>query len=95
MNPVILPPGRARLSTKPLPTGSETTTNTMGIVPASRPSAATTGVLLASSTSGWSSHQFLGQHLHMSGLASGPAIIDQNVASRAPSRALSVLARTP
>ena len=31
-NPVMLPPGRAMLATKPLPTGSPTTTNTIGIV---------------------------------------------------------------
>ena len=32
MNPVALPPGRARLSTKPAPTGSATTGNTIGTV---------------------------------------------------------------
>src|SRR5262245_28364007 len=30
LNPVALPPGRARLSTKPPPTGSPTFTNTIG-----------------------------------------------------------------
>ena len=32
MKPVALPPGRARLSTKPAPTGSATVTNTIGTV---------------------------------------------------------------
>src|SRR5262249_219628 len=32
VNPVTLPPGSAKLATKPLPTGSETLTNTIGIV---------------------------------------------------------------
>jgi hypothetical protein len=32
VNPVILPPGRAMLSTKAAPTGSDTTTNTIGTV---------------------------------------------------------------
>src|SRR5258706_2734390 len=32
VNPVKLPPGRARLSTKPAPTGSATCTNTIGMV---------------------------------------------------------------
>ena len=32
INPVALPPGRAKLSTKPAPTGSGTITNTIGIV---------------------------------------------------------------
>jgi hypothetical protein len=31
-NPLIFPPGRAKLATKPLPTGSETWVNTIGIV---------------------------------------------------------------
>jgi len=31
-NPVMLPPGRARLATKPLSTGSPTCENTIGIV---------------------------------------------------------------
>ena len=30
--PVALPPGRAKLATKPLPTGSETVAKTMGMV---------------------------------------------------------------
>jgi hypothetical protein len=30
--PVALPPGRAKLATKPVPTGSTTTTNTIGMV---------------------------------------------------------------
>jgi len=36
MKPVIFPPGRVKLATKPAPTGSETTTNTIGIVRVSR-----------------------------------------------------------
>ena len=32
VNPVALPPGRARLSTKPAPTGSMTLANTIGTV---------------------------------------------------------------
>jgi hypothetical protein len=35
-NPVILPPGRARLATNPLSTGSPTWMNTIGIVLVSR-----------------------------------------------------------
>jgi len=31
LNPVALPPGRARLCTRPSPTGSVTPTNTMGM----------------------------------------------------------------
>ena len=36
MNPVALPPGRDRLSTNPLPTGSATLTNTIGTVRVAR-----------------------------------------------------------
>ena len=36
MNPVMLPPGRDKFATKPLPTGSDTVTNTIGIVRVSR-----------------------------------------------------------
>jgi hypothetical protein len=32
VNPVVLPPGRARLLTSPLPTGSVTVVNTIGVV---------------------------------------------------------------
>ena len=32
VNPVALPPGRAKLATKPAPTGSVTCTNTIGTV---------------------------------------------------------------
>jgi hypothetical protein len=36
VNPVMFPPGRGRPATNPAPTGSETTTNTIGIVRVSR-----------------------------------------------------------
>src|SRR5713226_4168931 len=52
MNPVMLPPGRGRLATNPLPTGSETDTNTIGIVLVSRCSAATTCVVAPTIRSG-------------------------------------------
>src|SRR5215813_4077793 len=44
MKPVIFPPGRGRLATKPSPTGSDTDANTIGIVRVSRWNAAVTGV---------------------------------------------------
>jgi len=53
MNPVILPPGRGRLSTNPSPTGSETAPNTIGIVDVSRCSAAVGEVPWAKITSSW------------------------------------------
>jgi penicillin-insensitive murein DD-endopeptidase len=47
LKPVMLPPGRDRLATKPSPTGSATTAKTIGMVAVARLSAAITGVLLA------------------------------------------------
>src|SRR5262249_9013489 len=42
VKPVVLPPGRARLSTNPAPTGSITVTNTIGTVRVTRCNASTT-----------------------------------------------------
>ena len=52
MKPVALPPGRARLSTKPAPTGSATPANTIGMVRVSLSNDARAGVELARMTSG-------------------------------------------
>ena len=52
MKPVIFPPGRGSPATNPSPTGSVTTTNTIGIVRVSRWSAAVTGVPCARIKSG-------------------------------------------
>jgi hypothetical protein len=54
LKPVMLPPGRARLSTKPWPTGSVTIKKTIGIVLVCRRSASTDGLASANSTSGLS-----------------------------------------
>src|SRR6516162_7114780 len=51
LKPVMLPPGRARLWTNPWPTGSITSTKTIGIVRVCCSRAATAGVLLARSAS--------------------------------------------
>src|SRR5262245_60776783 len=51
-NPVALPPGRAKLSTKPLPTGSETSVNTIGIVRVACCKDANTPPPIAKTTSG-------------------------------------------
>ena len=52
VKPVALPPGRARLATKPAPTGSTTCTNTIGTVRVACSNGPTTGRLLARTTSG-------------------------------------------
>ena len=53
VNPVALPPGRARLATKPAPTGSMTITNTIGTVRVACSNGATVAVPVAATmTSG-------------------------------------------
>jgi hypothetical protein len=52
VKPVVLPPGRARLATKPAPTGSTTFTNTIGTMRLARCNDATAGLALAKITSG-------------------------------------------
>ena len=52
MNPVALPPGRARLSTKPAPTGSPATGNTIGTVRVACSNGATVEAPWARMTSG-------------------------------------------
>src|SRR5215831_13220425 len=52
INPVMLLCGRARLATKPLPTGFEPPTNTIGMVGVACCSALIAGVLSAKATSG-------------------------------------------
>ena len=52
LNPVMLPPGRGRLATKPARTGSTMTVNTMGMVVVPRCRTAVTGVVEESITSG-------------------------------------------
>lgn len=52
IKPVVLPPGRARLSTKPAPTGSETRMNTIGTVRVAFCNASTPNVPAANRTSG-------------------------------------------
>src|SRR5262249_25504430 len=52
VNPVALPPGRAKLSTNPAPTGSATIANTIGTVRVACSNAATAVLLFARITSG-------------------------------------------
>ena len=49
--PVMLPPGFAKLAANPLPTGSETAANTIGIVRVAACNAAVAGVVIATNTS--------------------------------------------
>ena len=55
VNPVMFPPGRAKLGTKPCPTGSATFTKTIGIDGVFCAIAASAGVAAATITSGFKS----------------------------------------
>src|SRR5262249_9105445 len=80
--PVMLPPGRGRLATKPLPTGSDTVTNTIGIVLVSCWSAATTGV--PDDQVGLERDELLGEARDQFGVGPGPAVIDADIAAFIP-----------
>ena len=80
-----LPPGRARLATKPAPIGSETVTNTIGIVRLSRCNAAVTGGRMCEDHVGLQGDQLLREHLNLIGAAGRKAIVDADIAALRPS----------
>ena len=85
VKPVTLSPGRAKLPTKPSPTGSDAVTKTIGIVRFSRRSADTTMPLLATMTSGLSAINSFASGLN-SICVPRKAIVDLNVSSRNPAK---------
>src|SRR5215469_13762286 len=84
--PVMLPPGCARLETNPLPTGSDTHANTVGIVRVSACNAAVAGVLMVTSASGFLLDQLPREQAHAVYASGAPAIIDTNAATVDPSQ---------
>src|SRR6516162_7792096 len=64
VKPVALPPGREKLATKPLPTGSATVANTMGMVRVCCSSAAVVGVMCERNDVGLQRDEFLCESLH-------------------------------
>src|SRR6266581_3148695 len=70
VNPVTLPPGRAKLATKPSPTGSDIDTNTIGMLRVCPSRVATTGLEWATITSGRNSTSSLA-NFHTSTGSSG------------------------
>src|SRR5215467_12718055 len=91
MNPVMFPPGRGRPVTNPEPTGSETITNTMGMVLVSRCSAAVTGVVAAKDHVGVQFDQLFGEDPHPTNVTTGPTIIDLHIAAVCPAQFLQLL----
>ena len=91
MNPVVLPPGRAKLSTKPAPTGSVTIANTIGTVRVACCIGPTVGPPAAKMTSGRERDQFRRVFANAFGIARGPAGVDPHVAANGPAQLLQSL----
>jgi len=77
VKPVMLPPGCARFAAKPLPIGSDTDVNTMGIVRASRARAPTTGVVTPKVALAASGHAHR-EHVVEQARLSGPALLEHD-----------------
>ena len=86
MKPVALPPGRARLSTKPLPTGSVAIGNTIGTVRVICSNCPTVEPPEARMTSGASATNSAACRRMSPGIGSGPADIDLQVAADRPAQ---------
>jgi hypothetical protein len=86
MNPVALLPGRARLSTKPAPTGSPASGNTMGIVWVACCKGGTVESPVERITSGGERDQLLRVPAKLSRIGRGPARFDADVATDSPAQ---------
>src|SRR4029450_4804991 len=93
--PVMLPPGRARLLTKPWTTGAAICTNTMGMVVVSCRSAATLGVVLARDHVGFERDQLRCISLEALTIAGGPSIVEPGCGPVSPSKFSQPLAESP
>jgi hypothetical protein len=79
--PVVLPPGRARLSTRPLPTGSGATANTIGTVPARPPQGPCGSTVAGNNHIGRERDQFRRVFAILLGIVPAPAIVDRQIAA--------------
>ena len=84
VNPVTLPPGRARLSTKRSPTGSETTVNTIGIVRRLPQERRRHRRAPSQNHVGLQRNKLLCKRLHPLCVASRPAIVNPQIAAFRP-----------
>ena len=92
MKPVTLPPGRGKLATKPLPTGSATIAKMMGMVRVCCSSAAVVGVLCRENEFGLQRDEFLRESLHRPRVVGcRPASVDPDVAALRPPELLESL----
>ena len=86
VNPVTFPPGRAKLSMKPLSTGSATLTKTIGIAEVIWRSAANSRVALDQDDIRCQRNQLFGERRQPFNISSAPPKIDANVAARGPAQ---------
>ena len=86
LKPVMLPPGRDRLSTNPKPTGSMTRAKTIGIERVSGFSSATTGRAVGEDHVGRERDQFLRVLANELWPAGGPAVFDTDVLAVVPAK---------
>ncbi len=91
MNPVALPPGRARLLTKPSPTGSTTITKTIGIVWVACSIGGTAGLPETRMTSGASAANSAAYFRGVGGVGAWPAIVDLHVSAFGPAQSAAAL----
>src|SRR5262249_28264350 len=84
-NPVMFPPGLAKLATNPLPRGSDTCAKTIGTVLVSDCNAAVAGVVMLTRTSGFSPTNSLANSCTRPDVESA-RIVDTDVATVDPSQ---------
>src|SRR5438477_7440078 len=84
MKPVMLPPGCGRFAAKPLPIGSDTPANTIGIVCVSRARAPTTGVVTPKYRVGPQIDQLFCKSPHPIRIIGAPAKFDPEIAAFSP-----------
>src|SRR5262245_16867438 len=85
MNPVTLPPGRAKLATTPAPTGPRYCENTIGTLPLARWTASSSG---SENNLRRESNQFRGALLKTFGVAQGPTMINPQIPADEPTSLL-------
>src|SRR5215467_7895319 len=89
--PVALPPGRAKLSTNPAPTGSTECANTIGTVRVAPCNAATVGLAVARMTSGASATNTIANLRSSAASPGSPANINPHVSTFGPTQFLKAL----
>src|SRR5262249_1815584 len=82
----MFPPGRGKLATKPLPTGSETITKTMGMVRVCCGKLAVVGVLCERMRSGCSAISSFANRCINAASDCAPAVFDPYVAADGPAQ---------